>query len=185
MLRDKITLGSGGQINSQTIGAIVAAVLILLGVVRIFTRPEPPPEIVRASINNVGVTDYANESTALKVENKIKTEGQRRALEAIEKHEKAIAGDFGGAETADRLMAVGNLHQYQMNDYYSAIQNYRMLVDEDPNHSKAPQAFIEIATCYEKLGDEVQARYVYQEMVDTLDPSLQHAQFAKLQLEEE
>ena len=185
MLKDKIKLGGGGIINYQTVGAIAAAVLILLGVVRIFTRPEPPPKVVTASVNNVGVTDYGHESTALKVKEKIKTEGQRRALEAIAEHEKALAGDFGGEETPDRLMAVGNLHQYQMNDYYSAIQNYRMLVDEDLNHSKAPQAFIEIATCYEKLGDEVQARYTYQEMVDTLDPSLQHVRFARIQLGEE
>jgi hypothetical protein len=185
MLKDKITLGGGGKINFQTVGAIAAAVLILLGVVKIFTRPEPPPEVVTPVINNVGVTDLGHESTALKVKDKIKTEGQRRAREAIAEHEKALADDFGGEETANRLMAIGNLQQYQLSDYYSAIQNYRMLVDDDPNHSVAAQAFIEIATCYQKLGDEVQARYVYQEMVETLDPSLQHVKFAKLQLGEE
>jgi TolA-binding protein len=54
----------------------------------------------------------------------------------------------------------------------------------NPDHSKVPQAYVEIATCYEKLGEEMQARYVYQEMVDNLDPSLQHAIFAKQKVEE-
>jgi hypothetical protein len=57
------------------------------------------------------------------------------------------------------------------------------LVDIAPNHSQTPQAYIEIATCYERLGEEAQAMYVYREMTEKLDSSLQHVQFAKLKLE--
>jgi hypothetical protein len=185
MLKEKITLGGSINFNYQAVGAIAAAILILLGVVKIFTRPEPPPEIVTPVVRNVGVMEYEQTTTAMKVQEKIKTEGQRRAREAIAEHEQALVGDFGGEETADRLMAIANLQQYQLNDYYSAIQNYRSLVDDDLAHSHTPQAYVEIATCYEKLGDEVQARYVYEEMLETLDPSLQHVKFAKLQLGEE
>ena len=184
MLRDKITIGGQGQVNYQIVGAIAAAVLILLGVAKIFTAPEPPPQVVTARAYTVGDIGAVRQSTTQQVKEKISTEGQRRALESIAEHEKAMAGDFGGEETPDRLMAVGNLQQYQVGDYYSAIQNYRTLVDTSPDHSKTPQAYVEIATCYEKLGDEMQARYVYQEMVDELDPSLQHAIFAKQKLEE-
>lgn len=185
MLKDKIALSSGVKINYQTVGAIAAAILILLGILKVLTQPEPPPQTATAAVNNVGATEYATESTAQQVKDNIRTEGQRRALEAIAEYEEELAGDFGSDETPDRLMAVGNLYQYQLDDYYNAIQNYRMLINEDPSHPKAAQAYIEIATCYEKLGDEAQARYTYQEMVDTLDPSLQHVKFAKLQLGED
>lgn len=182
MLRDKITIE--GKVNYQTVGAIAAAILILLGVVKIFTAPEPPPKAVTARAYTVGDTGAVHQSTTEQVKEKISAEGQRRALESIAEHERAIAGDFGGEETPDRLMAVANLQQYQIGDYYSAIQNYRTLVDMNPDHSQTPQAYVEIATCYEKLGDEMQVSYIYQEMVNELDPSLQHAIFAKQKLEE-
>jgi tetratricopeptide (TPR) repeat protein len=185
MLKDKITQSIMGRLDYKVVGLIVAAIFLVLGVSKIFTRTEPPPKAATSSVNNIGVTRSDQETTTLKVQEKIKTEGQRRAREAIEQHEKALAMDFGGEETPDRLMAVGNLYQYQLSDYYSAIQNYRTLIDADPNHSKAPQAYVEIATCYKRLGDEIQERYVYEEMLDTLDPSLQHTKFAKLQLEKD
>jgi tetratricopeptide (TPR) repeat protein len=182
---DKITtLGGKINFNFQTIGAIAAAVLILLGVVKMFTEEEAPPEVVAIKTYNVGDTGVKHLSTTQQVKDRISAEGQRRAGEAIAEHEKAIAADFNGEDTPDRLIAVANLQQYQLSDYYSAIQNYRTVVDMSPDHSKVPQAYIEIATCYEKLGDEMQARYVYQEMVDNLDPSLQHAIFAKQKIEE-
>ena len=184
MLDKKITFGGKGAINSQTIGAIAAAILILLGVAKIFTAPEPTPKAVTARAYTVGDTGEVHQSTTEKVKEKISAEGQRRAIESIAKHEKVIAADFSGEETPDRLMAVANLQQYQLGDYHNAIQNYRTLVDMNPDHFQTPQAYVEIATCYEKLGDEMQARYVYQEMVDNLEPSLQHAIFAKQKVEE-
>ncbi len=185
MLDKKITFGGLDGINYQMVGAIAAAILILLGVVKMFTGDEaPPPKVVATRAYTVGNTGEVHRSTTELVKENIRSEGQRRALESIAEQEKVIAGDFGGEETADRLMAVGNLQQYQVGDYYSAIQNYRTLVDMNPDHSKTPQAYVEIATCYEKLGDEMQASYVYQEMVNELDPSLQHAIFAKQKLEE-
>ncbi|UCD57339.1 MAG: hypothetical protein JSV16_16285, partial [Candidatus Hydrogenedentota bacterium] len=86
-------------------------------------------------------------------------------------------------DTPARLMAVGNLYQYQLGEYYSAIQSYRTLIDSHPNHPKTPQAYIEIAACYERLGEETQAGYVYREMTQSLDPSLTHVKYAKLKLE--
>ena len=184
MLKDKITFGGWSAINYQIVGAIAAAVLILLGVAKMFRAPEPPPEAATARAFTVGDTGEVHQSTTQQVKDNISAEGQRRASESIAEHEKAIAGDFGGEETPDRLIAVANLQQYQLSDYHSAIQNYRTVVDMNPDHSKVPQAYIEIATCYERLGEEMQARYIYQEMVDKLDPSLQHAIFAKQKIDE-
>ncbi len=184
MLNKKIAFGGDGAINYQTIGAIAAAVLILLGVAKMFRAPEPPPEAAVARAYTVGDTGAIHQSTTQQVKDKISSEGQRRARKSIAEHEKAIAADFGGEQTPDRLIAVANLQQYQLSDYHRAIQNYRTVVDMNPDHSKVPQAYVEIATCYERLGEEMQARYVYQEMVDKLDPTLQHAIFAKQKVEE-
>jgi len=184
MRRSKLTFDSQGKINHLTVGAIAAAVLILMGGVKAYMQPEAPPEAVAGLTRDVGDLSMAQQSTTMKVREKLKAERQRKALEAIADHEEAIALHFYDEDTPDRLVAVGNLHQYQLGDYYSAIQSYRTMIGTYPDHSKTPQAYIEIAACYKKLGDEVQTRYVYQEMVETLDPSLQHTQYAKLQLED-
>jgi tetratricopeptide (TPR) repeat protein len=181
MPKDKIAIGSGGKINQFTIAAVVAALFILLGAAKTFMRPAPAPETA-AVTSDIVSTHPQYQSTTQKMKEKIDVERKRRALEAIEEHENAIALNLDEDESADRLMAVGNLHQYQLSDYYSAIQSYRMLVDTAPNHSQTPQAYVEIATCYERMGEEDQAMYVYREIVERLDPTLQHTQFAKLKL---
>lgn len=173
----------GGRANRLKIGAIIAFALISLGIVKIFMKPAPPPPQAAEITGETVVTTSRYASTILQAKERVNTEKKRRALAAIAEHEKIINRNFGDPETSDHLMGVGNLYQYQLGDYYSAIQSYRTLVDSAPNHSQTPQAFVEIATCYERLGEEAQAMYVYQEMVEKLNPSLQHVQFAKLKLE--
>ncbi len=174
----------GGRANGLKIGAIIAFALISLGIVKIFMKPAPPPPRQAAEITGeTVVTTSRYASTILQAKERVNAEKKRKALAAIAEHEKIINRNFGDPETSDHLMGVGNLYQYQLGDYYSAIQSYRTLVDSAPNHSQTPQAFVEIATCYERLGEEAQAMYVYQEMVEKLNPSLQHVQFAKLKLE--
>jgi tetratricopeptide (TPR) repeat protein len=179
-----MTRGGDGKINQFTVGAALAAALLLLGVLQIFMRADTPSEATAsAAVDHAIAFPAQNESIIMKARKNVESEKKKRALEAIANHERSINADFNDEQTPDRLMAVGNLHQYQIGDYYSAIENYRMMVDIAPNHNQTPQAYIEIATCYERLGEEVQAMYVYREMTEKLDPSLQHAQFAKLKLE--
>ena len=178
-----MTRSGEGKINQFTVGAALAAALLLLGVLQIFMRADTPPEATASAVESVIAFPAQNESIIMKARKNLESEKKRRALEAIANHERSINANFNGEQTPDRLMAVGNLHQYQIGDYYSAIENYRMMVDIAPNHSQTPQAYIEIATCYERLGEEAQAMYVYREMTEKLDPSLQHVQFAKLKLE--
>ena len=184
MRRDGIMKAGAGKTNQLAIGAALAAVLILLGVLKALMQPEQPPKTVPVVVERKIVTPWGDESAIVKAKKKVEEEKKRKALEAIAEHERAINGDFNDENTPDRLIAVGNLNQYQLGDYYSAIESYRAMIDIAPDHSRTPQAYVEIATCYERLGEEAQAMYVYREMVETLDPSLQHVQFAKLKLAE-
>jgi tetratricopeptide (TPR) repeat protein len=163
------------------IGVVISLLLIGIGLVKGFHKSPVQEVAARAPIAVAGTSEPV--STASLLEKKREARRREKALADIAEHKTNIEMNWNAYDTPDRLMAVGNLYQYQLKDSFSAIQNYRDLVSHFPNHSKAPQAYIEIATCYERMGDEVQARYVYQEMVDSLDPSLQHTQFAKLKLE--
>lgn len=174
--------GIDGKKKQLIAGVVVAVLLVCIGVYKGLTRP---PEPVKAVSNEeTTFVDVTQDSAITKAKQRIKARGKEHALESILEHEEAINRDWHSEDTPDRMMAIGNLYQYQLEDHYSAIQNYRNLVEGFPKHSKAPQAFIEMATCYERLGQEVQAEYIYQEMVESLDPTLDHTKFAKLKLEE-
>jgi tetratricopeptide (TPR) repeat protein len=167
--------------KSLLIGAAICILLIAAGLVKGATKAPAPQAPVRAQ---QGVVENSEPlSTDEKVAEKREIERRSKALAAIADHEAAIQADWRSQDTPDRMVAIGNLYQYQIGDYYSAIASYRNLISHFPDHDKAAQAYVEIAACYERVGDETQARYVYQEMVDSLDPSLEHTKYAKLKLE--
>ena len=181
------TSGSDGQVNKKEliIGAVIAVLLITVGVVRAVTRPpEPEKPAVANAAKRVEYLDDDNVSAVQKVRDKKAAEGREKALAAIAEHEEAITNDWAAPDTPDRLMAVGNLYQYQLDDFDSAIQSYASITIDYPQHAQTPWAYIEMAKCYERKGDQTQANYVYREMVDKLDPSLQHVAYAKHQLGE-
>lgn len=174
-----------GSANKKELiaGAIVALVLLTLGVLKIFMHSPQPSEAVAKPQEEAVVPTSQPLSATKKARRNIEAKAREKAFAAIAEHETAMSANWQAADTPDRLMAVGNLYQYQLDDYYSAIQNYRTLVDSYPHHDQTAQAYVEIAACYERLGDEAQAEYVYREMVDALDPTLQHTAYAKLKLE--
>ena len=185
MRLDRIWSRKDGSKNHLMLGAAVALVLISLGMLKTLLQPSPPPKTAE-EVQIKGLASTPDHfSTITTVKENLNAEKRRKALAAIQEHNEAIRLNWNSENTPDRLMAVGNLHQYQLDDYHSAIQNYRSLIDSYPKHAKVAQAYIEIAACYERLGEETQARYVYQEMVQSLDSSLQHVAYAKLKLKGE
>lgn len=164
------------------VGVAISVLLIGIGIVKGINKAPSPQAAVTAQATTA--QEAKSESVADQVRDRQESERREKALAAIEEHKKAIERDWHAEDAPDRMMAIGNLYQYQLKDYYSAIQSYRDLVANFPDNSQAAQAYVEIAGCYEKMGDEVQARYVYQEMVDALDPSLEHVKYAKLKLGE-
>jgi TolA-binding protein len=168
-----------------SVGALIVLLLVSLGIVKLIAGgPHHAAPAVTASQNNEDPFASENVSTMVKVREKIAEERRVKAEADIADHEEAISRDWSAADTPDRFMAVGNLKQYQLGDYNAAIQSYRTLVDSYPKHNKTPQAYIEMARCYEEMGNEEQARYIYREMIQVLDPSLQHVAYAKTRLGE-
>jgi tetratricopeptide (TPR) repeat protein len=170
------------------IGIVIAVLLISWGVVRVVTRAPSEAEAVTGRTGGgTAVVPVGDDKSAMqKMRDKRAEEGREMARAAIAEHEEAMALDWSSPETPDRLMAVGNLYQYKLDEYDSAIQRYVTIVEEYPKHAQTPQAYLELAMCYERMGDEVQASYVYKDMLDRLDPAyVQHHAYAKKKLGEE
>ena len=185
MRLETIWTGKDGGGNQLMLGAVVALMLVSVGILKILLEPQPSPKTTQEIKSEGIISAEEHVSTIKRVRGKLDAEKRQKALAAIEEHEAAINLNWKTDDIPDRLMAIGNLNQYQLGEYYSAIQSYRSLIESYPSHSKVAQAYIEMATCYERLGDETQARYVYDEMVQSLDPSLEHVRYAKLKLEGE
>jgi tetratricopeptide (TPR) repeat protein len=167
------------------IGAVVAVILISFGIARVIMRPPPEQSTTDTVAGTADYTPSTDEKSAIeKAHEKKEALAKEQAREAIAEHERAIANDWAAPDTPDRLMAVGNLYQYQLDQYDTAIQKYASIVNDYPDHYQTPQAYIEMAKCYERKGDQVQAEYVYEEIIEKLDPSLQHVAYAKQRLGE-
>ncbi len=182
MQRTKTISSKIAKRNGLLIGIAVAVVFVTLGILKEFLGSSPSDEIMAKPQTQVEVPYQEEVTMQMKVKERLAAEKREKALTAIAEHEKIMSHAPGAEDTPDRAMAIGNLYQYQIGDYYSAIKSYRNLVDCYPTHSQTPQAYVELATCYERLGDQTQANFVYREMVEKLDPSLQHTQFAKKKL---
>lgn len=169
------------------IGAVVAVVLIALGIVWAATRPPVvKKEVVTGTSGGGGTYIPGQDKSATEMAQERRDEKTRENARAIiAEYEQTMAENWNSPETPDLLMAMGNIHQYQLDEYDPAIQKYATIIDNFPTHSQAPKAYLEMAKCYELKGDQVQASYVYREMIEKLDPALeQHIAYAKQKLGE-
>jgi tetratricopeptide (TPR) repeat protein len=183
MSAKKLSSGKGAITKQLVIGVVVAVTFIVFGVAKAVVKPAQTPEAVAKPTTEARSPAAKRVSLATKVDNNRDAKKREKAQVAIREHQDAMIHDPEGPETGDRLMAIGNLNQYQIEDYYSAIDSYRMMVSTSPDHPDTPQAYAEMASCYEKLGEDMQARYIYEEMINELDPSLSHVLYAKVMLD--
>jgi tol-pal system protein YbgF len=59
---------------------------------------------------------------------------------------------------------LGNAH-YGLRDYKEAIANFKALVDQSPDHSRAPEALLSIANCQVELKDNDAARKTLEQVI--------------------
>ena len=116
MRLDWIWSRKDGSKNHLMLGAAVALVLISLGMLKTLLQPSPPPKTVGEVELKALASAPKHFSTITTVKENLNAEKRRKALAAIEEHEEAIRLNWNSEDTPDRLMAVGNLHQYQLDE---------------------------------------------------------------------
>ena len=79
---------------------------------------------------------------------------------------------------------MGNLYRQKLGDYANAVQCYELLLHDYPESEAARTALIELATCYDRLGDHESVRRVYREMTRRFPSDSEEYLWAKLQLGE-
>lgn len=116
---------------------------------------------------------------------KVTVDGREFSVEPAEKREFEAAlgvfrkGDFPAAQVAfvdflkhfplsgyspSAFFWLGNA-QYATRDYKEAVQNFRTLLAQAPDHMRAPEAVLSIANCQVELKDVKAARKTLEELI--------------------
>jgi tol-pal system protein YbgF len=132
---------------------------------------------------------------------KVTVDGREFMAEQAEKREYDSAlgvfrkGDFAGATTAfagfirrypssgyvpSAFFWLGNA-QYATREYKEAIQNFRNLLTQAPDHLRAPEAVLSIANCQVELKDTKAARSTLEDLIKAY-PQSEAAAAAKQRL---
>lgn len=132
---------------------------------------------------------------------KVTVDGREFMAEQAEKRDYDAAlgvfrkGDFAGAQAAfaefikrypssgyvpSSFFWLGNA-QYATRDYKEAIQNFRALLTQAPDHLRAPEAVLSIANCQVELKDTKAARKTLEDLIKAY-PQSEAAAAAKQRL---
>jgi tol-pal system protein YbgF len=133
---------------------------------------------------------------------KVTVDGREFVAEPAERRDYDAAlmffrkGDFAGAQTAfadfikrystsgyvpSAFYWLGN-SQYATRDYKFAIQNFRNLLGQAPDHARAPEAVLTIANCQVELKDIPAARKTLEDLIKVY-PQSEAAAAAKQRLQ--
>jgi len=107
---------------------------------------------------------------------------QERARAVIEQHEQRLEANPESEDAPALLHAMGNLARHKLGEYEQAAQYYEALLEEYPDWKAISKVYPQLATCYERMGDELSAQSVYKRMIKRFPEDSQEYQFARAQL---
>ncbi len=105
-----------------------------------------------------------------------------RAREVIESHRQRVEANPESEEAPALLAAMGNLARQKLGDYALAAQYYEQALEEYPDWDGINRIYLNLATCYEQLGRQMDEVMVYKKMRDAFPEDTVEHQFAKAQL---
>jgi len=160
----------------------VLIIVCLLGAVVLAVRKEPEEQPAGTGADLGQTAAAAGTAADLAEPVKPAVTAADKARAAIDEHRRKIAENPERDDAPALLNAMGNLYMQKLGDYEQAVQCYeRILIEYDDSNQKRT-ALINLANCYEKLGDRSGARYTYQRMLDTFPEDAQEYKFAQQKL---
>lgn len=100
--------------------------------------------------------------------------------EAIERYEKLLLTAPDDPENADEMLALANLYLQKRQDYKRAAQWYLEYANSylTAEHPQAGLIYIQLLTCYEKLGDNESLLDTCRQMLRVFPPESQEYLYA-------
>lgn len=163
---------------------LLAAIVLCLGVATYkMTRPES------ASRADASFYDSANDSSGgvllrngMQAVRRRAQAGREKALATIRAHQQQIDENPEAEDAPALLAAMGNLNRQKLRDYEEAVRCYRLLLHDYPDWEGVRSTYVQLGTCYERLGDLQNADRLYAEMTKVFPETSQEHQFARAKL---
>lgn len=108
---------------------------------------------------------------------------QEQAHAKIGKLQDAYDADPKGVDAPAALNGMANLNRQKLMNYDEAIRLYEVLLLDFPDWEGISRVYPNLATCYERKGDNDGARSVYKRMMEKFPPDSQEYLYAQAQLE--
>lgn len=89
-----------------------------------------------------------------------------RALLVIEKYETRLAERPDSTDAPALVFAIANLYQRKVRDYEQASEHYMALLAEYPDWEGRRLVFMQLAHCFEMLGDVEGQQWMYHSMLE-------------------
>ncbi|MFA6245245.1 MAG: tetratricopeptide repeat protein, partial [Candidatus Hydrogenedentales bacterium] len=96
----------------------------------------------------------------------------------LETYRARYEGDPKGKEAPALLAAMGNLYRQKEGNYREAAQCFERLISEHPDSPGIRDAYLQLVTCYERLGDEENRRRILRKMVELYPSESQENAYA-------
>jgi len=155
-------------------------VLLLAGAAVLYTRPESQP--VGNAPRPVSPDGPQAAPSPLEPQPP-RPDDQEVARSQIEKLQETYDADPKSADAPAALNGMANLNRQKLLNYGEAIRLYELLLLDFPDWEGISRVYPNLATCYERNGDNDGARSVYKRMMEKFPPESQEYLYAKTQLE--
>lgn len=158
---------------------VLFAAVVVIGVFAYLRQQGPHAETSREVAE--GTADSSVQA-ARPSDTMIMPSSAEQASATIAEHQAKLDADPKSADAPGYLNAMGNLALTRQLDYAAAARYYERLVADYPDFAGIGQAYIQLSTCYEKLGDQRHVQWVYKQMMEKFPEDSQEHLFAKAQL---
>jgi tetratricopeptide (TPR) repeat protein len=100
------------------------------------------------------------------------------AKSTIQKHLESLNANPDGEEAPAILNAVANLYLQRLEDYGAAAGYYERLISEHPDWPGIHNTYIQLLTCYDRMGEQEKRQDVLRRMTEVFPPDSQEYQYA-------
>lgn len=166
----------------QNVVWLVAIVVILgFGVIGWMMQKDatPGPDSGVASDSAV---QNSSPTTSTPVERSARQTPQEKALATIADHQARVDENPTSPETPALLFAMGNMYRQKLMNYEEAARCYSIILTDHPNWEAKSQVYIQLATCYERLGRLDDRNWVLEEILKNLPSDSQEYLYAQVEL---
>lgn len=162
----------------------LAILVLLISFGTLFTKKETkvPRSLIKVKQSYATMSEQELLSRIQAAREKERPDPVEEAEQTIEELRARVDADLDDPERPALLQAMGNLYRHSLMDYENAAWCYQQIVLNYPDYGATPVVYINLADCYEKLGDEEGVQRTYLEMMRVLPQDSREYEYARQML---